>query len=523
MPGHVTVPTRTTWTAETLRAWVHDEFGADQVLVLANRQPFTHACEPNGRVVVRHSASGLVNALEPLVRATHGVWIAHGSGEADRLPVDRRDGLSVPPDNPAYRLRRVWLEDHEVRGYYDGFANQALWPLCHRVHVRPVFRSDDFNMYWNVNGRFVDALCEEARTASPVVLVQDYHFALAPRMIRERLPQSAVAAFWHIPWPVWAAFEVCPWGRHLIEGLLGADVLGFQTRADCRNFLDAVARCLEAHVDREQETITYAGHRTMVRAYPASIEWPNRWVEQAPAIEACRDEVRANFDLPPGFRLGVGIARLDYTKGIEETFAAVERLLEMYPEYRGAFTFVQVAEPSRTRLPEYRELHARVRLAAGRVNRRFGHEGYCPAILLDTHTEPADVYRMLRAADVCVVGSLHDGMNLVAKEFVSARGDEQGALVLSQFTGAAGELTDALMVNPYDIDETAHALARALEMPPDEQRRRMHAMRATIAGQNAYRWAADMFSDVARVRDAAVPVVPPRAALRVVEARAAVG
>ena len=488
------------WTAVDLREWIDSQATAPEILVLANREPFSHDRGPDGRVCLRHSTSGLVNALEPLVRITGGVWIAHGSGAADREVVDSQDGLRVPPDNPTYRLRRVWLDDDDVRGYYDGFANEGLWPLCHRVHVRPIFRPDDFNSYWNINGRFVDAVHEEAETSSPVVLVQDYHFALAPRMIRERLPRSTVATFWHIPWPAWQSFEICPWGRDLIEGLLGSDVVGLQTSADCRNFLDTVERVVEAHIDREQDTITCGGRRTIVRVYPASIAWPSRWTSEAATIEACRQGVRQCLNLSPEVRLGVAVARLDYTKGIEDSFAAVERLLECYPEYRGTFSFVQLAEPSRMRVPAYGELRTRVLAAADRVNRRFGDVHWQPVILIDAHFEPSEVYRFLRAADVCYVGSLHDGMNLVAKEFVAARDDEAGALVLSQFTGAARDLGEALIVNPYHADEVAYALSQALCMTPLEQRVRLRRLRQTVAEENAYKWAAQMLADVLRVQ-----------------------
>ena len=488
------------WTSDDLREWVRGQYGSEQLLILANREPFSHERRADGSVVVSHSTSGLVTALEPLVRATGGVWIAHGSGSADRATVEPHDAPGVPPDERCYRLRRVWLDEDELHGYYDGFANQGLWPLCHRVHVRPLFRPDDFNSYWNINGRFVDALCDEASSDAPIVLVQDYHLALAPQMIRERLPNSIIATFWHIPWPSWESFEICPWGRHLVEGLLGSDVIGLQTPADCRNFLDTVGRSLEAHIDRERGEVTYAGGHTTVRAYPASIEWPDRLAAASPPVEICRREVRASLGLQPDVRLAVGVARVDYTKGIEEAFAALERLLECYPEYRGALTFVQVAEPSRTRLQAYRDLHTRITAAADRVNVRFGGDGYRPAILLDRHAEPADVYRVLRAADVCYVSSLHDGMNLLAKQFVAARDDLAGALVLSQFAGAARELSEALIVNPYDIDEAAHALVRALVMPDAEQRCRMSRMRETVAEDNACKWAARMLADVLRVR-----------------------
>jgi trehalose 6-phosphate synthase len=358
------------------------------------------------------------------------------------------------------------------------------------------------NTYWAINGRFVDAVCEEAKGEFPLVLVQDYHFALAPLMLRGRLPLSVIVAFWHIPWPPWQVFQICPWRHQLIEGLLGSNIVGLQTASDCRNFMDTVDHCLEAHVDREQNTITYLGHRTLVRAYPTSIEWPNRWVARSPSIAACQEQVRRQLDLPPNVRIAVGVDRLDYTKGIEEKLLAVERLIEWYPEFRERLVFVQLGERSRQRLTAYRDLRERVIAIADRINARFGSGHYVPIFLLEGQHSPAEVYRFLRAADVCYVGSLDDGMNLVSKEFISARDDERGVLVLSAFTGAARELSAALLVNPYDLDLAAHMLARALTMEDEEQRDRMHDLRSTVAEFNAYRWAGQILTDAARVRHA---------------------
>jgi trehalose 6-phosphate synthase len=464
------------------------------VIVVSNRQPYQHEVDRDGRTVVVHSASGVVNAVEPLVRACSGVWVAHGAGPADRSAVDARDGLAVPPESPSYRLRRVWLNEVEEQGYYDGFANEALWPLCHRAHVRPIFRATDFDAYWIVNGRFADAVCSEATSDVPVVLVQDYHFALTPQIIRERLPRATIAAFWHIPWPHWQVFEICPWRRYLLEGLLGSSVVGFQTPIDVRNFIEAVERTLEVHVDREQNEVTFEGRRVQVRAYPVSIAWPGRAASRL-SPEICRASVRRQLDLPADVRLGVGVDRLDYTKGLEEKCAAVERLLEWCPELTERFVFVQLAEPSRERLAAYRELRSRVRAAADRINTRFGRGTYRPFVLLEGHHTAEEVQRFLLAADLCYVGSLHDGMNLVSKEFVAARHDERGVLVLSTFAGAARELTDALIVNPYDEDQVARALIDALNMDARDQRARMRRMRAHVAEFGAERWAERILAD----------------------------
>jgi trehalose 6-phosphate synthase len=439
--------------------------------------------------------------LEPVIEACSGVWVAHGAGTADRTVVDRWDGLDVPPANPMYRLRRVWLNEHEEQGYYYGFSNEGLWPLCHRTQVHPVFRLGDFNAYRVANARFAAAVCEEAETDSPLILVQDYHFALAPHAIRARLPFSTIVAFWHIPWPDPRDYAVCPWGRPLLQGLLGSTIVGFQTPDDCQKFLETARRVLGANVDRARSVVTHGDRQVMVRSYPVSVEWPNRWACQSAPVATCRAAVRRQLDLPPDVRLAVGVDRLDYTKGIDEKFLAVERLLELHPEFRERLVFVQIAEPSRTCVTAYRTYRSRLTDTVGRINLRFGTGRYRPLILLEAHHEPIEVFAFYRAADVCYVGSLRDGMNLVAKEFVAARDDDRGVLVLSRFAGAAGELTDALLVDPSAIAESACALAYALRMTEDEQATRMHAMRDVVAEFNAYRWVGEMLIDAARLRN----------------------
>jgi trehalose 6-phosphate synthase len=471
------------------------------IVVLANRQPVQHDYAPDGSISVKHSTSGLVTAVEPLMRACSGVWVAHGAGTADRVVVDRRDGLDVPPANPSYRLRRVWLDEGELRGYYQGFANEGLWPLCHRTTMRPVFRKEDFATYRAVNAKFAEAACAEAKSAAPVVLVQDYHFALAPRMVRSHLPHAAILTFWHIPWPKPLEFEACPWGRELLDGLLGSNVVGFQTESDCRNFIETVARLLTVPVDRHTKVVWNGGRQTAIRCRPVSVEWPNPWARRLPPVEICRKEVRLQLGLASEVRLAVGVDRMDYTKGIVEKFHAVERLLERLPELQGRFVLAQLAQPTRDALPAYRALRLHVHQTADRINRRFGTDGYRPIVLLENHHEPLVVHRFLRAADVCYVGSLHDGMNLVAKEFVSARDDERGVLVLSCFAGAARQLGGALIVNPYAVDECAAALADALSMPEAEQSRRIRDMRSVLARFSTDWWASQMLMDAAQVRD----------------------
>ena len=488
------------WSPERLRGVLTQHLQGERVVIVANREPYIHQRTEDGGVRVVHPASGLVTALEPVMRACSGVWVAHGSGSADRETVDAHDRVKVPPGEESYLLRRVWLTEEEEAGYYYGFSNEGLWPLCHVAHIRPEFREADWEQYRKVNQRFADAVCDEVDSDDPIVLLQDYHFALAPAMIRARLPRATIITFWHIPWPNPERVAICPWRDQLIAGILGSSILGFHTQQHCNNFLDAVDTFVESRIDRENNAVVQGARRTLVRPYPISIEWPVRWLAELPSPEDCAAGVRRELGLRPDALLGVGVDRLDYTKGIEERLAAVDTLLERHPELRGRFTFAQLAAPSRTRIARYQELDDRVEALANKINERWSTGDYRPVVLLRAHHEPPAVFRYFRAADLCYVSSLHDGMNLVAKEFVAARTDERGVLILSEFTGAARELTEALVVNPYDLGEASEAMAAALVMPAAEQQERMRAMRSLVAHFNVYRWAGRMLVDAAQLR-----------------------
>lgn len=490
------------WTPGTLKAILRDHLAGDEILVVSNREPYLHKWNDE-EIEVQIPASGVVTALEPVMRACSGVWIAHGSGNADHKVVDGRNHVRVPPSQPAYDIRRVWMSPEEEDGYYFGFSNEGIWPLCHLAHVRPVFRSSDWERYKEMNERFALAVLEEAKTDNPVVLIQDFHLALVPKIVREHLPHATLITFWHIPWPNPERYAICPWYREILEGLLGSSILGFHTRFHCSNFINTVDRSLETRIDWDSSTISYGGKLTAVNAYPISIEWPSRGLSAQPPVATCRERIRAIYGLPANHHLGVGVERLDYTKGILERFLAVERLLELEPEWIEQFSFVQIAAPSRSKIDEYQRYAQQVTDLAERINLRFKRDGYQPIYLLIEHHEVADVMTHYRGADLCVVSSLHDGMNLVAKEFVAARDDEQGVLILSQFTGAAAELSDALVVNPYNIDQCAAALHLALSMTPMEQRTRMRSMRGIVQEYNVYRWAGRMLMDAARMRQRA--------------------
>lgn len=488
------------WTADRLAVHVRARLGAGRLFVVSNREPYMHMRRGDS-VEVMVPPSGVVTAIEPILQACDGTWIAHGSGDADLETVDEHDRLRVPPEDPHYSLRRVWLNKEEEEGYYYGFANEGIWPLCHIAHTRPIFRAEDWKYYQEVNRKFADALLEEMKDVEkPIVLVQDYHFALLPPLIKEKRPEARVAIFWHIPWPNPEAFDISPWRVELVDGLLGADLIGFHIQSHCNNFLHTVDRVVESRVDWEHFSVRRLDHLTLVRPFPISVDFTDvklpestldSYTERSTLLKALG--VEATF-------MGVGVDRVDYTKGILERFLAIEYFLVKQPRYQGQFTFVQIGAPSRSHLKRYQDLMDEVEAEAERINRRFQTEKWKPIVLLNRQHNHQEIQGYYRAAHFCLVTSLHDGMNLVAKEFVASRDDERGVLILSCFTGAAHELHDALQINPYDIGQTAEAIRVALEMPPEEKELRMRQMRKTVKENNVYRWAGTLIAELCELR-----------------------
>jgi alpha,alpha-trehalose-phosphate synthase [UDP-forming] len=490
-----------TWTPVRLKEEVRTLLQERPLLVISNREPYMHEKRGN-KIECVVPASGLVTALEPVLKACGGTWIAHGSGDADREVVDDQNKIRVPPEEPQYMLKRVWLTKEEEKGYYYGFSNEGLWPLCHIAHTRPSFRAEDWGYYETVNKKFAQAALEELEDAEdPLILIQDYHFALLPRLIKVRRPDARVALFWHIPWPNPESFSICPWQRELLHGMLGADLIGFHIQFHCNNFLDTVDRALESRIDWEHFAVERGGQTTQVKPFPISIAFPGQSNASTTNHTTKPHKVSLLKDLGvKGDYLGVGVDRIDYTKGILERFKAIERFMEKYPAYQGKFTFVELGAPSRTHIKEYHDLIAAVEVEVDRINWRFKTKEWQPIVFLKKHHSHEEIRPFYETADLCLVTSLHDGMNLVAKEYVSARDDESGVLILSQFTGASRELRDALIVNPYDIEEMAEAIRTALEMEPTDQKARMRGMRETLKNRNIYYWAADLIAALARVR-----------------------
>lgn len=466
------------------------------LIVVANREPYIHQ-KKDGKIQVVRPASGLVTALEPILRQMGGLWIAHGSGSADVETSNSRGEVKVPPQHPTYTLRRVALTKEEEMGYYYGFSNEGLWPLCHLAHNRPNFRLSDWEYYQLVNQRFTQAVPAEFLSEKSLILVQDYHFALLPRFIRERAPKSGpkIGLFWHIPWPNPEAFGICPWNQKLLKGMLGSDIIGFHTQYHCNNFLETCNRYLEARIDWEKFSVTMDHHETQVKAFPIGID-PSP-VKTLSDTEV--DQLKKSYGIYSEI-VAVGVDRLDYTKGLIERVSAVERFLEKYPSYIGRFSLVQMGSPSRTHIPAYRLLAEQLEEEVNRVNQRFGkpesNPPYQPIIFLHEHHEWEDIKYFYQMGNVCLVTSLHDGMNLVAKEYVWCQRSDRGSLILSKFTGASRELTESFIVNPYSIEEMADALAAAISLPQEEKSRRMNAMKEKVEQNSALHWASDLIQSL---------------------------
>lgn len=487
------------WTKERLKDYLRAKLGNTPFYVIANREPYIHRKNGNGKIECIFPASGVVTALDPVLQATGGVWIAHGSGNADRETVDKQNKLPVPPWNPTYSLKRVWLSEEEEKGYYYGFANEGLWPLCHIAHVRPTFNVSDWQHYKAVNQKFADALLEELNSQTPLILIQDYHFALLPRMIKESRPDAKVAIFWHIPWPNPEAFGICPWQGEILEGMLGSDLIGFHTQFHCNNFLDTVDRFLESRIDWTSFSVTREGKTSYIRPFPISVSFPTNEekVIAEPQVIQKRNDLIKKYGLE-NKHVGIGVDRIDYTKGLIERFRAIGRALEKYPELQGKLVFVELGAPSRTLIPTYQSHLSEIEALVAKINGQYSSKGYQPILFLKNHHNQEFIRQFYQIADFCFVSSLHDGMNLVAKEFIAERYDENGVLILSCFTGASHELKSALVINPYDIEEAADAIHQALTMLPEEEQERMKRMRLQVQEQNVYRWAAELVTELTR-------------------------
>lgn len=486
------------WTKKSLKDFISNKLKDYKLIIVSNREPYIHNYVGEEiRCII--PASGMVTALDPVIRAEGGTWVAYGSGSADKEVVDSHDRIIVPPDNPYYTLRRVWLTHEEEERFYYGFSNKALWPLCHIVYVKPKFNEADWLVYKSVNQKFADVILEEAGNEKTFVFIQDYHFTLLPKMLKEKRPDLLVAQFWHIPWPNREAFRICPWSKEILEGLLGNDLLGFHIQYHCNNFLETVDRNLESRIDYGTFAVTRGGKKTLIRPFPISIDF------DALSLQAQREDVAdemARIRKELGLKdqlIGIGLDRMDYTKGIPERLMAVDRFLEKYPEYRNRFTFVQAGTLSRIHIEDYRHYNDKIYNLMNEINHKYHNGKWIPIRLLKSHFNRVTVQALYRLSDICIVSSLHDGMNLVAKEFIASRFDESGVLLLSRFTGAASELTGSIQINPYATDSFAEAIKTALEMPQEEKKKSMQRLREQVWEHNVYYWSQNIINELAKL------------------------
>jgi len=483
----------------SLRRLIRQKLRGYKFLVVSNREPYEHVYR-DGRAEWIRTAGGVTVALDPVMQASRGIWVAHASGAADKEIVDANGYVRLPPDSPSYRLKPIWLSKRQEEDYYYGFANSALWPLCHVAYRRPIFREKHWDAYQEVNEIFADRVAEEVGEEPAFVFIQDYHLALLPRMLRRRCPQALIAQFWHIPWPNPEVFRICPWKQEILEGMLGNDILGFHIRYHCQNFIDTVHLELEARPDREMTAVVFGGHTTKIRAFPISIDFEDveRRATSARVRQASAD-LRKRYGFPDDVILGVGADRIDYTKGLPERLEALDLLLEQWPEYRGRLVFFQAGVPSRTHIEDYQRLDREVAERVAAINQKYGRDDWKPVIFVRELVPLDTLLALYRMARFLIVSSLHDGMNVVAKEFVAAKVNADGVLLLSSFTGAARELRDAVVINPFAPDQTAEAIRNAIEMDPMEMRRRMNRLRERVRENNVYKWAGDIIRKLIRL------------------------
>ena len=486
------------WTKESLKEVIREKLKDHLFVVVSNREPYSHI-HNGGKIKCVRAVSGLATPLDYIMRTAKGIWVAAGSGDADKEASDKKGEVMVPPGNPRYILKRVWLSEKEFERYYCGFSNDTLWPLCHIAHIRPNFSKKNWEYYKRVNEKFADVILEKVGNKKAFVWIQDYHFALLAKFLKKKNPNLVVAQFWHTPWPAAEIFKICPWKKEILEGLLANDLLGFHLNYYGKNFFDSVAEELEAKIDYENFKVFHKDHQTIVKAFPISVDY--QLISSLSGRSRISGKKLTGKYISGNYRyLCLSVERADYTKGIVERLKAIDRFLEKYPQYQEKFVYLGIIPQSRVQVPAYQNLFKEIIDLAEEINWKHSSNSWSPIILTDDVFDSEELIPFFKNADVCMVTSLDDGMNIVAKEFISAANPKKGMLILSQFTGAARELTDAIIVNPYDIEQMADAIKTALEMPRKERLEKMNKMKGIIEENNVYRWASKFILELSDLK-----------------------
>jgi trehalose 6-phosphate synthase len=451
--------------------------------------------------------SGLLSAVEPLIESHGGTWIAQSCGNAD-LEVVRLHGDplgQVKVDSGAYWLRRIFLTQNEVEGHTDGFSNQALWPLCHLAYQKPLFLRHHWSLYQQVNTRFASAVRADELASNTQILIQDYHLALVPKKLRERIApeqnsslqsrRAPIAFFWHIPWPPAELVERCPWIREILEGMLGADLIAFHTPEHCNHFMETCRRILGSQIDPLESAVHHEGRKVRVRSVPVAIA-PRHFEPLPWQGKAQFWQDRFGIQSP---QILLAVDRIDPTKGVLERLEAYRLLLTGHPELRGKVTLVQVAPPCRGNIKTYQDLAIEVHQRFEALKREFGTPHWPAALLIQHALDWNQLAQLYQMADLCIVSPLHDGMNLVSKEYVWCQHHEQGGLLLSRFAGASHELRNgAWLVNPADTESFARSIRQALQTPANEKRARMQLLRKQVLGRTAVDWGKELLQELSQ-------------------------
>lgn len=479
-----------------LKALIEEICSDKNLLVVSNREPYVHK-KTGLSIKVEKPAGGLTSALDDVLKVTGGTWVAWGSGSGDRDVVDGNNRIHVPPENPSYILKRVWLAPSEAENYYHGYSNQVLWPLCHITLDRVYFRKKFWEDYKKANRYFADAIIEEADEDS-IIWVHDYHLCLVPGMLRNERPELTIAHFWHIPWPDWSVFRICPQAKEIIEGLLGNDIIGFQTPLFVKNFMDCARECLDAELDYSTASINFKGHITKLKAFPISVDYDKfNSAAASKNTDATIRKIKGHLGITDEY-IGIGVDRLEYTKALIKRLQAINLFFERYERFRGKLVFIQIAVPTRMKEP-YISYKKSVEDLVARINKRYSTGSWKPIIYINTKIEHKELAAYYKMADFAIISSVYDGMNLVAKEYVASKTDEKGVLILSEFAGASEELEGSILVNPYDIEQFSECIKTALRMPEKEKISRMAALRRQVSENNIHKWILDILNEIAAV------------------------